>query len=83
MDQKIREGVLEILERELYGYNEGCVGSHCRINVLGKEKAAQKIAEFIAASVNSGAPANSGVSATPDSPEAVSRENRKKRMTPF
>lgn len=47
MSSDIEERVREILEKELYGYSEGCVGTMCSFTVRGYEKAVSQISELV------------------------------------
>ncbi len=47
MDETNEQKIRDILERELYGYNEGCTGTSCAFSVLGKEKAARLIIDLV------------------------------------
>jgi len=46
MSKNIEASILEILDKTLYAYNEGCTGSSCQFTVNGKENAVQKLREF-------------------------------------
>ena len=44
---ELMEKIDEILEKELYGYNEGCTGLSCNFQVKGVDSATRKINELI------------------------------------
>jgi len=44
---ELEKQVLEILEKELFAYNEGCVGTGCKFSVMGRVKASKIIAGLL------------------------------------
>ena len=46
-ENELEKRVVEILEKELFAYNEGCVGTGCKFSVMGKAKASKAIAELL------------------------------------
>jgi len=47
MTENLQTTILEILDKELSSYSEGCIGSSCIPLVIGKEKAAKIIVDLI------------------------------------
>ncbi|MES0490638.1 MAG: hypothetical protein ABUK01_11630 [Leptospirales bacterium] len=43
-ENELEKKILEVLETELFAYNEGCVGTGCQFLVMGKAKASKVIA---------------------------------------